>query len=211
LKLAAFAGMLICGPPDGQSVTFVRPDRWLSSWSPPPAEDAWREIVRRFLHAYGPASRDDFARWWGMPPATAGRMLRAAADELAEVDVEGRPLWALRTDLAELAAAEALAGARLVPAFDVYVLGTRPREVLVDAEFEPRVFRQAGWISPVVLVGGRAAGVWTHSVERAGLRVAVEPFRPLTRAEQAELRREADRLGKVFDAPASVTYADVAT
>ncbi len=33
LKPAAFHGHLCSGPPRGQSVTFVRPDRWLTGWS----------------------------------------------------------------------------------------------------------------------------------------------------------------------------------
>src|SRR5918996_159753 len=46
LKPAAFHGYLSSGPPRGQSVTFVRPDRWLGGWREPASEEAWREIVR---------------------------------------------------------------------------------------------------------------------------------------------------------------------
>jgi hypothetical protein len=65
LKPAAFEGSLMSGPPRGQGVTFVRPDRWLKGWNEPRSDEAWREIVRRYLRAYGPAGREEFARWWG--------------------------------------------------------------------------------------------------------------------------------------------------
>ena len=36
----------------------------------------------------------------------------------------------------------------LLPAFDVYTVGFRHREQLVEGRHGKRVFRQAGWISP---------------------------------------------------------------
>lgn len=206
LKPAAFAGSLASGPPRGQNVTFVRPDRWLKAWSVPEPEEAWPEIVRRYLHAYGPATREEFARWWGMQPATAGRILKALADELEEVEVEGRPAWVLAGDVATMREARLDPPARLLPAFDPYVVGTRPKASLVDRRHEARVFRQAGWISPVVLVDGKVAGVWSHERVGRGVSVSVEPLGTLSAARRREVAEEADRLGSFLGAPVSVTW-----
>lgn len=206
LKPAAFHGYLCSGPPRGQSVTFVRPDRWLGEWKVPDPDEAWREIVRRYLRAYGPASREEFARWWGMQPAPAGGVLKSSGEELTEVTVEGHPAWALADDVPGLRAGRRPAGVRLLPGFDVYVAGTRPRESLVEPRFEDRVFRQAGWISPVVMVDGMVAGVWKH--ERGGQRieVTVEPFGKLASALRRAISDEADRLGRFLGAPATISF-----
>lgn len=206
LKPAAFAGSLASGPPRGQNVTFVRPDRWLGAWAEPPAEEAWREVVRRYLGAYGPATREEFARWWGMQPAPAGRILQASADELHEVDVEGQRAWALREDVPEMRKARPRSPARLLPAFDVYVAGVRPKSALVDRRSEARVFRQAGWISPVVLIDGMVAGVWSHERRGAGIEVSVQPFARLSTARRREVADEADRLGAFLRAPARLSW-----
>jgi len=207
LKPAAFAGALISGPPRGQQVTFVRPDTWLGGWTEPSAETAWREIVRRYLRGYGPAARAEFGRWWGMQPAPAGRVLAASADELAEVDVAGYRGFVLAEDLPELRATRPGAPPRLLPGFDVYVSGTRPRESLVEPRFADRVFRTAGWVSPVVTVNGAARGIWRHERGGAGLQVTVEPLRPLTAAHRRAVAAEADRLGDFLGAPATVSYS----
>jgi hypothetical protein len=207
LKPAAFQGSLISGPPRGKGVTFVRPDRWLGGWELPESELAWREIVRRYLHAYGPASREEFARWWGMQPATAGRILRASAEGLVQVEVEGDRAWALAEDLAGMAAAGPGLPLRLLPGFDVYVAGTRPRASLVEEQFQERVFRKAGWISPVVLVDGMAAGVWGHERTGGRVQVTVEPFRRLTAEQRRQLGEEADRLGAFLGTPTTVSYS----
>jgi hypothetical protein len=207
LKPAAFHGYLISGPPRGQSVTFVRPDRWLGEWNEPNGEEAWREILRRYLRAYGPASREEFARWWGMQPAPAGRVLKASGDGLAEVDVEGHRGWVLAEDLPALRKARLGATVRLLPGFDVYVAGTRPRKSLVEKRFEDLVFRKAGWVSPVLLVGGRAAGLWRHERNRGRMELTVQPFSTLSAAHRRAIGEEADRLGAFLGTSAALSIA----
>ncbi|HZJ51695.1 MAG TPA: winged helix DNA-binding domain-containing protein [Actinomycetota bacterium] len=206
LKPAAFHGYLCSGPPRGRSVTFVRPDRWLGRWRVPSSDQAWREIVRRYLRVYGPADREAFARWWGMQPAPAGRVLKASGDELAEVDIEGHRAWALTEDLPELATDHHYPAPRLLPAFDVYVASTRPRLSLVEPRFEDLVFRKAGWVSPVLLVDGMVAGVWKHERSGRRLEVTVKPFAKLRSADRNAITAEADDLGRFLGAPASASF-----
>ncbi len=184
LKPAAAAGLLCFGPNRGRNVTFVRPRAWLGSWADLDPAEALRVVTRRWLGSYGPGTRDDLARWWGTQPAPAGRMLAAIEDELAEVDVDGRRAWALAADVDAIAVEAPPQGVRLLPHFDVYTLGYRPRELLVPARHEARVFRSAGWISPVVLVDGLVAGVWDPKTGR------LELFRRLTRAQRTLLDAE---------------------
>lgn len=65
LKPSAFQGDLCFGPNRGQSVTFVNPRAWFDAWQAIEPDLALQEIARRYLQAYGPATAEDFARWWG--------------------------------------------------------------------------------------------------------------------------------------------------
>jgi hypothetical protein len=89
--------------------------------------------------------------------------MNASGDALIEVDVEGHRASGLTDDLPTLNKARLDTLVRLLPAFDVYVVGTRPRASLVESRFEKLIFRQAGWISPVVLIDGRAQGCGTRA------------------------------------------------
>jgi hypothetical protein len=171
----------------------VRPDRWLARTLRADPDEAGRDLVRRFLAAYGPASAVDFGRWLE-DPTKAKALLRASADELAEVEVEGRPALALTSDLAVLADRRRPRGVRLLPAFDPYVTGPRPREAFVPSDRIPRVFRQQGWVAPVLLVDGRAAGIWSHEPHGGAIRVEVEPFEALRPKVRQALVGEVERL-----------------
>jgi len=193
LKQSARRGDLCFGPPRGRNVTFVRPDRWLRRTLRADPNEAGRDFVRRFLAAYGPVSAADFGRWIE-EHTKAKALLRASADELSEVEVEGRPAWALTRDLPVLAGSRRPHGVRLLPAFDQYVTGPRPREAFVPSDFIGRVYGQQGQVSAVLLVDGRAAGIWTHERRGDAIRVEVEPFRALTPKVRKELAGEVERL-----------------
>jgi hypothetical protein len=117
-----------------------------------------------------------------------------------KVDFDGDPAWMLAADAEALGSTGSADVVRLLPAFDHYVVAA-PRDraaVLADAVRE-RVYRRQGWLSPVLLAGGRMAGVWSH--ERKGDRIAVEiePFGRLGRAERAAAEVEAEALARFLD------------
>jgi Winged helix DNA-binding domain len=207
LKPSARRGDLCFGPNRGRNVTFVRPDRWLGGFARLDAGEARKELVRRFLSAYGPATPDELGRWLGWRGAAPKRLLREVEDELAEVELDGGPAWLLASDLPALRKATAPKSVRLLPAFDPYVVGFRPRDLLVDPEHAPRIFRPQAWFSPVVLVNGRAAGIWERERRGRRLEIRLEPFGPLSAATRRALAEEAERLGEFLDAPAELSVA----
>jgi hypothetical protein len=196
LKPAAFRGDLCFAPSDGRNVRFARPDQWLGAWDPVDVDEAVLAVTRRYLAAYGPASREALARWFGMPsPALAGRWLAGLGNEAVRVEVDGEELVMLAVDVDEAAAAEPAGVVRLLPAFDQYVVAApRDLDAVLPSEQRARVYRPQGWLSPVVLVDGRMAGVWSHELKGDRVVVEVEPFGTLSRGERAGVEAEAAAL-----------------
>jgi Winged helix DNA-binding domain len=207
LKPSARRGDLAFGPNRGRNVTFVRPDRWLRGFKRMDGEEARPELIRRFLAAYGPATADDLLRWLGFRGAEMKRRLRELGDELVEVEVAGAPAWLLARDLDVLKGAPKPKTVRILPAFDPYVVGFRPRSLFVDAAHEAKIFRPQAWLSPVVLVDGRAVGTWERERRGRRLEVRVEPFGGLSAATKRAIAEEAERLGEFLDAPAELEVA----
>ena len=196
LKPAAFRGDLCFAPSEGRNVRFARPDQWLGPWQPWDQDEAVLGVTRRYLSAYGPANREALARWFGMPsPVLAGRWLKALGDEAAVIEVAGQGLVMLARDVEAAAAGEPAGVVRLLPAFDHYVVAApRDLDAVLPAEHQARVYRPQGWLSPVLLVDGRMAGVWSHECKGERVVVEVEPFGRLGRAEKAAAAAEAGAL-----------------
>jgi hypothetical protein len=202
----AYRGDLCFGPSQGQTVTFVRPDQWIGPFPKIESATALQTILRRYLAAYGPATRDDFALWWGMTSSEAKRVFAGLAGELVEVDVEGWKAQALATTVEAMQAPADPTAVRLLPLFDPLTIGVHYYRRGLPPELKDRVYRIAGWISPVVLVGGEIAGVWEYEQRRGRLVVQVSPFAPLSPEAQQGIAAEADRLGAFLAAPAEVVY-----
>ena len=199
LKPAAFRGLLCFGPGTGRNVTFVRPDQWLGQWEDHDTDEALCEVFRRWLGVYGPASVPEAARWWGVNPPEARRVLKMLGDELAEVTVGDAPRWLLARDRASLKRARLPEGVRLLPSFDQLLVMSAPhKDAIVDATFADRVYTVkpiAVWSLPAVLVDGRVRAAWKLERKSKRATVRVVPFGKLTKAQRASRAEEAGGLG----------------
>jgi hypothetical protein len=183
---AAVEGVLCFGPPAGAKVTFVHPTDWLGpqrAWEPP---DALREVARRFAETYGPVGYRQFREWFSsrsFTPEDAKRLF----DELDFPETEPVP--------------PAERSVRLLPEYDVYVMGFREREQLVPPPVREQVAAHgkgryegpAG--TPFLVIDGVCAGIWGRKKQAKRVELTVEPARKLTRAETAAVTEEAERIG----------------
>ena len=198
LKPSAFRGDLLFAPSVGRNVRFAQPDQWLSGWEPAETEVAAREVVRRYLAAYGPATREEFARWFGMSsPAQAGRLIESLGEEVVLVEVEGSHAWMLAEHVPEVEKVESSGVMRLLPAFDHYVVAApRDRDAVLPEALKSRVYRPQGWLSPVLSVDGRMEGLWRHKRKGDRLVVEIEPFTEQPEWVRRAAEEEAERLAR---------------
>lgn len=198
LRQAAIRGDLCFGPNQGQHVTFVNPRALSGAWPAIEPEQALRELVRRYLRAYGPATAADFARWcWdGGGKIEAKKLFASMNDELEEVDVEGWRAVALRATTDMMQRLEPAETVHLLPLFDAYTIGMpRTHEQLVPEACRRLVFRPQGWVSAVVLVNGSIQGVWQQTTRRSQTIVKIQLFCLPTASIQKGIEAEVERLG----------------
>ena len=192
LKPCAYRGQLCFAEGEGARVRFTHPGP-MRQLEP---ERALAEVARRYLGAYAPATRDDFALWWQGTTRTQAQRLLESLDVTA-VDLAGTRAYLLAADASPPPLARSV---RLLPAFDPYVVGAPRSGGLFPAAHKARVFRPQGWISPVLLVDGHAEGVWRHERKNGRLQVRIEPFAALSRRARAQASEEAARLAVFLDA-----------
>jgi hypothetical protein len=154
--------------------------------------DACRELARRYLHIFGPATVGGFARW-------AGISRRSATDAFASLEGSLLPVrsplgdeWLLAEDEPAIHAGETVAApARLLPSGDAYfLLDGAERELLVPREDQ----RQRLWTPRVwpgaLLVEGEILGSW----RRAHHTVRIDAWTRLSRGTRESIEAEAKAL-----------------
>jgi hypothetical protein len=199
---AFFLADLCQGPPQGSRITLARPDQWIDGWREVADElEALRTVGRRFLRTYGPCRPADLAEWLGSAAfrvADARALFDGLGAELEEIHVDGRPRCVLTVDPSF---PEASSQVRLLPEYDVYVMGFRERDQLVPQAVRELIasHSRGRYEGPaatrLVLVDGIAAGLWERKRRGRRIELHVRLTRRLGKAARAELEREAERVG----------------
>lgn len=165
-------------------------------WTGPRPEiepsEARSELVRRFLHVFGPATPDVFANWAGVRDPEALAAFDALKRSLTAVRTPIGDAWILTRDEPGFREPPGpSAPARLLPSGDAYFLyWGAGRDLLVPDPAQ----RAELWTSRVwpgaVLVAGEIVGTW----RRAQADLSIRAWRKLTRAERDAVETEARAL-----------------
>jgi hypothetical protein len=179
-------------------------------WTMPPpdldARDARRELVRRFLHVFGPSTPDAFATWAGITPRAGVAAFQALARSLTPVETPLGASCILARDEGSFRADEGpVAPARLLPSGDAYyLLWGAERELLVeDADHRAALWTSRVWPG-AVLVEGEIVGTW----RRARHEVRVQAWRRLSSTAIEAVEAEAVTLPLPdLDRPITIDWA----
>jgi Winged helix DNA-binding domain len=169
------------GRPEGRFVALEEPE------AHDPLE-ARAEMLRRYLAAFGPASRRDIVAWSMMHVPEIQRALDRLEPLRRFRDERGREL--LDVPRAPLPDAETPAPVRFLPKWDNVLLAFADRTRVLPERYRKTVIRMNGDVAQTFLVDGFVAGTWR--VENG--RVLTEPFGALSKATRGELDDEAARL-----------------
>jgi winged helix DNA-binding protein len=183
---------LLRAPPSGtweqrRAHTFALANDWLGPFELE-EESAIEHLVRRYLGAFGPASRNDVSKFTGLPTETLGPAierlrLRRFRDE------QGKEL--LDVPRAPLPDPETPAPVRFLPTWDAALLVHARRTGILPEQYRPLIFNTKIPPSvPTFLVDGAVAGTWRYDAGR----IELTPFERPNRTVLRELREEGERL-----------------
>jgi len=150
--------------------------------------DARRELARRYLHIFGPATATGFARWAGISRRSAAAAFTSLEGSLLPVRSPLGDEWLLDEDERVIRVGETVAApARLLPSGDAYfLLHGAERELLLPREDQ----RQRLWTPRVwpgaMLVQGEICGTWRRTQHTVRIDAWARPSRGVRDAIEAE-------------------------
>ncbi len=172
------------------SPRYILAERWFNQEVTQPDEGR-RQLLLRYLTAFGPASRRDIGIWSGMTGLRSlvkelEPQLRTFADEQGQTlyDVPDGPLPDPDTP----------APPRFLPDWDNVLLAHADRARILPDDYRKAVIQIGGHVLATFLLDGRVAGTWR--IERKGEQAIlwVHPFAPLHASDSAALFAEGEQL-----------------
>ncbi|NYJ06690.1 winged helix DNA-binding domain-containing protein [Petropleomorpha daqingensis] len=162
LTLMSAAGRLVRGTPTGPWTS--RHHRWepIGQWWPDGLPDvdpirAQRDLARRWLTRFGPATFEDLQWWTGWTKTTTGQAL--AQLPIETVDLHGAEGITLTDPDDEPGSEEPEPTATLLPALDPTPMGWKSRDWFLGIDSRS-LFDRAGNIGPTLWWDGEIIGSW---------------------------------------------------
>jgi hypothetical protein len=204
VKALAFLGDLVFAGADGAETHFARRDVWLPglSWTLPSEIEARRELLLRYLTAYGPATMQDFAHWSGLKMKAVQETVEACAPDVSRVQVAEwhGDYYSRAKDEFTLTGCEEPKGVRLLPKFDPLLMAYKDKQRFTGEHHLSQVYRRGGQVEAVVLLAGRAIATLRTRLQATRLHFLCKPFVRLDGHERSMLRRCAEQLAEFLEA-----------
>ncbi len=200
LARAALEGLICLGPERGSEPSYVLLKDWIGqeySGQTLSEDEAYAELTRRYLSAYGPATPGDQSAWSGLPLSKIRSAWQRIEGELLELRTAGSPVWMLKTQarrLEELAAPTPIL--RLLPRYDIFLLGYQKRDLTVQSQFAKRINAGGGIVHPTMLVDGQVVGTWKSKRVKDQVVVIVEPFEQVAPGVHERIEAEVEDIGR---------------
>jgi DNA glycosylase AlkZ-like len=173
---------------------FTLAESWIGQ--PISSKDHLRDLVFRYLAAFGPASVTDMQTWMGLKLKETFERLRP---ELQTYRDEGRrELFDLPDK--SLPDGELPASVRFLPEYDNLLLSHSNRTRVIADGHRSRVYLPGLRVAATILVDGFVRGSWKIERSRNVATLVVEPFESLTRRDRADLTKEGEKLVRFVEA-----------
>ncbi len=175
---------------------FTLAESWIGR--PINPQDNLRELIFRYLSAFGPASVTDMQTWLGLKLKEAFEKLRP---ELQTYRDEGRRELFDLPDLS-LPAEDAPAPVRFLPEFDNLLLSHSNRTRVIADEYRSKVYLPGLRVAATILVDGFVRGAWKIEKTKTAATLVIEPFDKLTKKDRLSLIEEGEKLVRFVEANA---------
>jgi hypothetical protein len=150
------------------------------------------ELARRYIHVYGPASPESFARWSGLSVQHAGAIFTALASTLTQVQTPIGEGWILNGDEEAIRSdPKPQARARLLPSGDAYLLlqGSDRELLLPNTGHRSELWPSRVWPGGI-FVDGEIVGTW----RRSNAKVTLSLWKQLSGKQREAVIEEAESL-----------------
>ena len=197
LRPCAYLGLVVFGERNGISPTFTSYKTWVGRGLEADHQEAARELVRKYLHCYGPATPDLFVTWLGCSKKQGRRLWELAAQEMEPVSVLGKRAFILAADRDGFGCPGELSREVLLLGGHDPFLDQRDRFILQpDKSLHKQIWKLVSNPGAIVY-RGEIIRVWTG--KKSGNK-GMEIKMTLWKERGQDVRRELERLGAEYAA-----------
>jgi hypothetical protein len=180
---------LICsGARRGKHQTYALLDERAPKTADLSREESIAELARRYFKSHAPATLKDFVWWSGLSVTDAKKGLEMNKSILISEEIEEQTYWMPASVSVSVDAPDSF---YLLPAFDEFMVAYKDRSASLEPHRAKEMIVGHGIFKPIIVAGGKIAGVWKRSFKKDSVIVEKIAFKKLTRAENKAFAEKA--------------------
>lgn len=178
LRPCSFKGLVVFGEREGISPSFTSFKSWTGRALERDEENG-KELVRKYLRCYGPATADAFASWLGCSGKQARRMWKTISEEMEPVTALGKKAYLLSSDKELLFSSGSCQRELLLLGAHDPFLDQRDRTVLQpDKALQKQIWKTV--MNPGAIVyRGEVVGIWINRKKSRGMEIRMSLWKDL--------------------------------
>lgn len=159
-------------------------------------KEALALLATRYFSSHGPATLDDFVWWSGLPVKDARAGIETAGKSLVCENIQSKDYWHSGKYSITQTNEHTI---DLLPAYDEFVIGYTDRSALLAAAHHKKAISSNGIFKPIILVNGKAAGIWKRTIKNDTVIIETEFFHSSGKKERNLVEEAAERYGAFLE------------
>ena len=164
LMRAELEGIACSGAMHGKQQTYALLSKRVPAVKSLPRDEAITKLTNIYFQSRGPATLADFAWWSGLSPKEAVQGLEDVKHKLSLINIKGKDYWMTTSD--KPIAKNVKRSIMLIPAFDEFIISYKDRSASLLDEHTAKAITKNGIFHPVILLNGKAVGIWKRITEK---------------------------------------------
>lgn len=159
---------------------------------------ARKELVKRYIAAFGPVTEVDISWWTGFIKTEIRRILEDLSKDISRINIsDNHGYYILKSDEKSLRATRSgrKPNVTLLPTLDPYLMGYKVRDRYLDNKYRNYIFDRSGNGAASIMVDGYIVGVWDWE-EKPKTVVKIYLFKKLIKDVKSEIKSKAKNIGK---------------
>jgi len=161
-------------------------------------EKALEYLLMVYFSNYGPATIADFCHWSGLTKREIQDPFNKIKNRLDLFSHKRKIYYLPQNDihLKELDKEKNTKFVKLLGKFDPLFVSFSDKSWIVDAEQQKAIWRSAGHVEAILLIGNDVAGTWRYRMNGKNMDFTIFSFRRILKNEQKLIEREASKIAK---------------
>ena len=191
LLWAELDGLICSGSLKDKEPTYALLSEWVPKKKTLSKEESLAELARRYFNSHAPATLQDFIWWSGLNISEAKQGLELVKDNFQSETIGDQIYWLPQSFSFPVKKESAV---YLLPAYDEYIISYKNRMAVISAENQKIAISNNGIFWPVIIINGKAAGIWKRTIKKDKVIVETEFFK----APPATIKKSLEKAKKAY-------------